>query len=172
MKHEFHFILNPIMKDEINKISKMLDKSISSTVNHILRIINPMLERYHYIYPENKNDGKYRLINGKKHIHVYMDENDYRRIKHVFAHMYIYSMAIIIRKMIQVFITGVKKHGLNKFEKIMKKYTGIHNAKFGKIQKKWKKYDIFIQMSCKKSIKQRYKITFTNNYTLLGFEFL
>jgi hypothetical protein len=171
MKHEFHFVLNARMMKDIFKISKKLDKSISSTVGHIIKTINPILERYHFIYPENKNDGKYRLINGKKHIHVYMDEIDYRRIKQVFAHMYIYSMAIIIRRMIEIFIKETKKNSLNKFAKIMKKYEGIHKIKFGKVQKKWKKYDLFLQMSYDESIKKHYKTLFTNDFTLLGFEF-
>jgi hypothetical protein len=172
MKHEYHFILSKRMKADIIKLSKKMDKSISSTIAHIITILNPMLERYHYIYPENKRDGEYRLVNGKKHIHAYIDEIQYRKTKQVFAHMYIYSMAIIVRRMIEIFIREADKHGLKKFEKIMKKYERIHKAKFGSEQRKWKKYDAYLQMSYDESSKELYKTTFTNNFTLLGFEIL
>jgi hypothetical protein len=171
MKHDFHLMVNSKMKREIIKISKKLNKSISSTIVYIIKTLNSMLKRYHFIYPESKKDGKYKFINAKKHIHIYMNETDYRMIKHIYANMYIYSMAIIIRRMIEIYIAKVKEHGFDKFHKIMKRYDKMNKIKFGRAQKKWKKYDLFIQMSHDKSIKQCYKTIFTNNYALLGFEF-
>jgi hypothetical protein len=173
MKHEFHFVLNKKMKKEIIVLSKKLKKSMSSTIVYIINNLNPILERYHYVYPENKEDGRYRLINGKKHIHIYMDEVDYRRIKQVFANMYIYSMAIIIRRMIRIYIDEINRYGIKRFEKIMLKYGKINDVKFKREgRKKWEKYEIVQQMSYNKVRNKLYKTTFTANYTLLGFEIL
>jgi hypothetical protein len=172
MKHEFHMVLNSKIKDEIEDLSIHLNKSISSTVVFIIKAITPFLEKYHFESPENKEDGKYRLIDADEDLYIYLDENDYRMIKHIYSHMYIYSMAIIIRKMITIFLDGIKKQGFENFIGMMNRLALKFRKKFAGLGC-WEKRERrkTAQMRHESTI-QLYKITFSSDFSIKKFELI
>ena len=170
MKHSFHLTVNSEMKKLIIEFSKKLNLSISSGIIYIIHIIYPLIKKYHNFGEEGLN-GQYRFINASSNIHINMDINDYRIIRKIHNDMYIYSMAIIIRWMIEEFFKGIKKYGFIKFLKIMQRFGNIEECRLKRI-KQFKKYEAYKHMSHPYSYNDKYKLIFSEDYTLLGFEFL
>jgi hypothetical protein len=170
MLHDFHFVLKSRMKDKIFILSKKLDLSLSAAVVFMLKTMEPMLDYYHFIREENKDEGRYQQFDAEEDMHVYMEKSDYRKLKLVFAHMYIHSMAIIIRKMIDLFIEGVKKYGFNEFIEIMEEYKEGQDGAFayaGSWDKRVKK-----ELSHLKEIPRFCRLTFSDDLTLISIELL
>lgn len=170
MKHDFHLVMNYKIKNSIIALSKYLNTSLSSTIVYIIKTIFPMLTKYHNFSGEDYN-GKYKFIDADSDIHIYMKEDDYRRIRKVYNDMHVFSMAIIIRWMIEEFLLGVKKFGFVRFLKIMQRYGNIEMSRVLRI-KHWWKYEVFKHMSYSPGQYGRYKLTFSEDWTLLGFELL
>ena len=170
MKHKFHFVLNSKLKKNIISISNKIELNISSTVVYIINLIYPLLEKYYYFIEED-NRGCYKYINADSNIYVFIDNNDYRKIRKIYNDMFVFSMAILIRWMIEKFLDGINKYGFERFIKILQRYGSIHNIKIHRI-KCWKKYKNDKHMLHKSIFCEKYRMTFGTNYTLLGIELL
>jgi hypothetical protein len=170
MLHDFHLVLKSEMKDKIFILSKKLEYSLSAAVVFILKTMEPMLDYYHLIREENKDEGRYQQFYADEDMHVYMEETDYRKLKLVFAHMYIHSMAIIVRRLIALFIEGVKKYGFKEFIEMMEEYNERQDGAFsyhGSWDKRVKK-----ELSHLKHIPRLYRLTFSDDLTLISIELL
>jgi hypothetical protein len=171
MKHDFHLVLKSEMKNKILNFSRIKNISLSATVILILKRTKPILQKYHYLNQESKKNGKYSIINADSDIHVYLEEEDYKMMKHIYANMNVYSMAILLRKIIDLFFKGINKFGIKLFFKKLDFVKIKYNERFKKL-KKWDKYCNKKQLSHLLSKNLLYKLTFSTDYTLLGFELL
>ena len=147
--HEFHFVVSHNTHQKLKQLSKKLnihpydncreDKttkkkiknkptSLSTTIVYIFEQMNAFLEKNHLTALEK--DSKYELISHrdekKVHIHCYMSEDLYRKLKIIHHDLNVYSLAQILRKMITFFLNGCIKYGIKKL-----------NTQLNKIKKLW-----------------------------------
>jgi hypothetical protein len=136
MKHEFHFILNQDLYFKLLKLSKVLNKSQSATIILAFESLNVFIEKNHLSSQEYGSKYRTLALPGKKnyHIHCYLTENLYRRLKHIHHDLNTYSLAQIMRKIIENFLIGCFKYGVSSF---------INNLK--RINKNWEKNKITYQ---------------------------
>jgi hypothetical protein len=131
MNHEFHFITGEKMYSELNNLSGELNKSLSKTISFIFEKVFVLTERHHLMSEENQSmyfkvadDEEERL-----HIHAYMKHSIYRKLKQIHQDLNTYSMAQIIRRVIEVFLKGCKNYGLKRFIEKIEKITETWDEK-------------------------------------------
>jgi hypothetical protein len=131
MLHDYHFKLNEESKKKLKKISEDMGVSLSATIVVLFEKFLPFVEKNHFNSKEK--DSKYKIIANPKEkrfsVHSYIPENLYRKMKHLHHDLNIFSMAQVVRKMIDLFIFGYLKYGLNKFIEVLNKINDIWKNK-------------------------------------------
>jgi hypothetical protein len=145
MKHEFHFILNQELYFKLLKLSKRLNKDLSSTIVVAFENLKPFIEKNHLT--SNEKGSKFKTLADIKekryHIHCYLPEYLYRRLKQIYYDLNLYSMAQILRKIIESFLMGCLKYGERDFFR-----------KLDKINKDWENKKILYRQEKKCFSKQ------------------
>jgi hypothetical protein len=141
MKYDLHCVLNEKLLFDLKNISVDLKtKSISGTIVSVIETFMPYLEKYQNEFQNRKSE--YKLIAKKNekrhHFHVYFPDNIYRKLKELHQYLNFYSMAQIIREMLQLYINEFYKNGI---DKVQKKITEIRN-KWAKWKSKQKDKEI------------------------------
>ena len=167
--HDFHLVLTTEMKNNIIKLSKKFNKSMSGMVIHILKLTDYLMKKIHYF--DNEDFNTYIFIKADTDLHVYMNEKDYRMIKLLKYNLNFFSMAIIVRKMIELFFYYSTKFGYERLLKILNKFRGIWWCKMRR-DKEWGKYEIYKQLSHQKDKIPILRLSFNNSYQVLDVEFM
>ncbi len=107
--HEFHFVVNSETKEKLLNYSKLKNISLNETLNFILNKTMAYIQNNHYCAPEEKN--KYPKVNWNRHIHIYMHEGDYRRLKLIHADLNVFSIAKLARQLIEIFFNYLDLYG-------------------------------------------------------------
>ena len=137
--HEFHFRDCSFINDELEKISRICQKSKSGMINIILENNIPLLEKYHF--RRKGQNSRYKFIkqqspgNREKkvvNIHCYMDFKFYKRLKQIHSDLNYYSIAQLLREIIRFFIWLFGRYGMivfnilksirNNWEKMKEEY--------------------------------------------------
>ena len=123
--HILHFKLDKESREKIEKLSKMNNKSISKTIVSFVEQLMPFIEKNHISFQDKKS--RYQVINNKKEkrysIHVYMTEEYYRKLKHIHHDLNIFSIAQIMRKLIEYYFKACGKYGVHNL------LSGLENIK-------------------------------------------
>jgi hypothetical protein len=131
MKHDYHFVLNEKAYLKILELANQMDRSVSGTIVVLFEKLLPFLEKNH-LSAKVKN-SKYKIIAGKNekriHIHSYIPEYDYMKMKQLHFDLDVYSLAQILRELINKFISGCLKYGIEKFIDILKKIQDMWEKK-------------------------------------------
>jgi hypothetical protein len=172
MVNEFHFVLKKELKEKIKAISKNSKMNISKTIIFIIKIMKPLLERYFYQELKDKR-GEYQRFNATDHLHINFDERSYKILKHITDNLNIFSMAITLRKILEIFIKLVDKIGIDKVVEKLKRIRRIHLRKMGKINKIIKNMENRQLSMFRKDHMQNftYKLVFNRYYDIICIEF-
>ena len=118
MSKEFHFVLNEKSDEKLMILKEKLKiKSMSKMIVTILEEMIPYIEKHEISFEDKRS--RYQFVGEeeeyRKHIHVYMPEALYKRLKKIHHDINYYSMAQILRKIIEVYLKdcfemGVEKH--------------------------------------------------------------
>jgi hypothetical protein len=104
---------------------------MSGTIVSLFEKLMPFIEKNHIKAHEKKS--KYEIISNpeeKRHsIHCYMPEGFYLKIKQLHHDLNYFSMAQLLRKMIDYFIAGCLKYGIKKFLEKLNKIINIWKIK-------------------------------------------
>jgi hypothetical protein len=103
-------------------------------------------------------------------MHAYLDEKTYNFLKHFTHNMYIYSMAITLRKILEIFVKCVDKYGLTDFVEWLKRIKNKHTLRMAKISK-LKKVRHMSHSSNYINKNFNYKIEFNHYFEIIGFNF-
>ncbi len=169
MRKDFHFVLRKRLKTKIIRISKKLKKSYSRTIINIVEDMMPFIERY-FLNDVRDERGDYRKFGANAHMHAYLDEKTYNLLKHFTHNLYIHSMAITLRRILEIFVKCVDKYGFVDFKDWLKLIKHKHVLKMAKITlvKKMRhllyrngQFDNFINS----------KIEFNRKFNIIGFDF-
>lgn len=162
--HRFQFVLTTAMKDEIKDIGRDLDKTMHDTIVFALEIIYPVMEKWNLMNAEA--DGKVEKVNWDTKAHVKLDVNFFRRIKLLHSQMNVYSLAIIVRKMLMLFIKYFRRGGLERLKEVIERFEGIYFKKYRKTMI-FDKRKIQTQLSRISSTITKYIVTYNSRNQLL-----
>ena len=126
MAYDLHLILNEKLLLNLRKISKIeKTKSISGTIVAIFNRLSPVLKKYQAEFQNRKS--RYKLVANlkeKRHnFHVYFPEEMYMKIKVLHEYLNFYSMAQIVREVLQLYL---KEFFSRKPYKTRKKIISLH----------------------------------------------
>jgi hypothetical protein len=140
MKFDMHFVVNERLLKRLDKTTgKMKLKTRSATIVAIFNLLLPYLEK-HQIKFKN-NESKYRLVadlkETRRHIHAYVPEEVYRRLKELHEYSNFYSIAQILREIIKIYLKKCFKLGVEeavkKLESLKRKWEMVKKMKMRKI---------------------------------------
>lgn len=162
--HRYHFTLTKGMKDEIKAIGRIIGKNMHDTIVFGLQEISPVMIKWHLMNEEA--DGKVEKVNWDTKAHVKLDFNLFKRIKLLQAQMTVYSIAIIVRRMLALFIKYFRRGGLEGVRLLVARFCRFHFRKYKK-SKIFDKRKIQTQLSRFTSNTVKYIISLNCNYQLL-----
>ena len=122
--HEFHFIIDSDMKQNLRNISiYKTTGSISGTIVKIFSLLIPVLEREHKWGEQRLS--RYMPVHedveiNREHVHAYIPTNLYRRMKLMHQDLNFYSIAQLLREFLNLFINMVKEFGNNIYKELKK----------------------------------------------------
>ncbi|HPP03617.1 MAG TPA: hypothetical protein PK351_02225, partial [Spirochaetota bacterium] len=80
----------------------------------------PVLKRKHLF--EKRRDKDYRFINATHRIRIYIPEEVYNELKLVHDHINSFSIAILIRELLELYFAGIEVEGEEEFAKRMEEW--------------------------------------------------
>ena len=113
-EHELHIVVNSEMKKRLASIAKKFDISLSGLVAYILQIYTNRVKKIYCFGPEDGN--KYERIDGDSRIHVYLSKQDYRFLKKIHADLNFFSMGVLLRRIILLFLKEYNRIGITGVE--------------------------------------------------------
>lgn len=167
--HRFHFVMQGQMKNEIKKIGKELGLSMHDTIVFMLETMYPILVKWHLM--GNEANNKIQKVHWDTKVHVNLDLNFFKRIRLLHTQSNVFSIAIIVRKMLMLFIKHFRHSGLERLRGMIKRFERIHFKKYKK-NKKFDKRKIQTQLSRLSSTSARYIVSFNRHYQLLTTQLL
>jgi len=112
---EFDFVLNQSLFDKIKNLKDKKNKDLSVLVREIILLMIPILRKKH-IY-EKRREKDYKFINATHRIRIYIPEEVYNELKLVHDHINSFSIAILIRELLELYFAGIEVEGEEEFAK-------------------------------------------------------
>jgi hypothetical protein len=140
MKFDMHFVINEKLLKRLDKMTEKMNlKTRSATIVAIFNLFLPYLEKKQIKF--KNNESKYRLVadlkETRRHVHAYVPEEVYRRLKELHEYSNFYSIAQILREIIRIYLKECFKLGIeeavSKLEKLKKKWEMMKKMRQGKI---------------------------------------
>jgi len=167
----YHFVAKEKMYNRIHNFSLKLKQNFSKTMRLIIDTMMPILD-YYIIFEHESSEFAYNQFQAEVNISFYIDPNVYRKLKNTHGTMHTYSIAVLLRKMIDIFfilldakdldwIMNAMRNGIKKIINILNK-----NKKLFKNQKN------ILHMFEKDQIEEQISLIFSKNYALLGVEYI
>ncbi len=117
---EFDFVLNQNLFEKINNLKDKKDKDLSTLIREIIIFMLPVLKRKHLF--EKRRDKDYRFIGATHRIRIYIPEEVYNELKLVHDHINTFSIAILIRELLELYFAGIEVEGEEEFAKRMEEW--------------------------------------------------
>ncbi|HOL57930.1 MAG TPA: hypothetical protein PLD75_10280, partial [Spirochaetota bacterium] len=113
--HEIHFVTTSKMKKKLAKIAKKEKISLSKLICYVSQKFSDRIKKRYCFGPEDEN--VYERLNADASIHFYLPQEDYRFLKKIHADLNFFSMAKLLRSILEVFIEEYERIGMLGFEK-------------------------------------------------------
>jgi hypothetical protein len=162
----YHFVAKEEMKNKIMNFSNEMNLDRSKSIRLIIDTMLPLLD-YYTVFEEESGEFGYNEIDAEVDIRFYINPNIYRKLKNAHGVMHTFSIAVLVRKMIELFfiIIEVKsfewlqdrmKNGIKKIIKILSNIGGFQ-----------KNTGNMIHMYGEEVMEGHIVMLFSKNYTLL-----
>jgi len=163
--HELHFVVTSTMKEKLSKIARKENLSLSKLIVYILQKFSDRVKK-RYCFG-NEDDNAYERIEADASIHFYIPKEEYRFLKKIHADLNFFSMAKLIRAILEVFIEEYERMGMIGFEKKCGIITLRLFLKITKIKRWWKSREL---SHFHGNTKPFYKAIYNSYYQVIGFE--
>jgi hypothetical protein len=139
MKFDMHFVINERLLKRLDKTTGRMElKTRSATIVAIFNLLLPYLEKNQIKF--KNHESKYRLVAGIKekrcHVHAYVPEEVYMRLKEMHEYSNFYSIAQILREIIRIYLKECFKLGideaLKKLENLKEMWKTMKKGRIGK----------------------------------------
>jgi len=114
---QFDFVLNQSLFNKIRNLKEKKNKNLSVIVREIILLMMPILRKKH-IY-EKRREKDYKFINATEKIRVFLPEDLYNELKLVHDQLNSFSIATLIRELLEVYFIGIETYGEEKFIKMI-----------------------------------------------------
>ncbi len=109
MKYDFSLTINNDIRDSIHNVQKFFDTNrTSTTITKIINLMYPYIKRYLLVTEEYI--PIYENISWDQKIHICIDYKVYLLLKKIHDDTNSYSIAFIIRRILDFFIDNISKH--------------------------------------------------------------
>jgi len=165
----YHFVTKEESHNKISEFSSQVQLNFSKTMRLIIDTMMPLLD-YYTIFEQESCEFGYNEFGAEVDIRFYIDPNIYRKLKNAHGIMHAFSVATLVRKMIELFFILVEAKGLdwviNAMRCGIKKIINILN----KTKRLLKNTENMVHMYGKELMEEHIVMIFSKNYTLLGVE--
>jgi len=165
----YHFVANEKMFNRITEFSTQVNLNFSKTMRLIIDTMMPLLD-YYIIFESESSEFCYNKFGAEVDIRFYINPNVYRKLKNTHGSMHSFSVATLVRKMIELFFILIKAKGLNWLMSTMKysikKIINILNKTKGLL----KNTENMVHMYGEELLEEHIALIFSKNYTLIGVE--
>ncbi|HOJ63342.1 MAG TPA: hypothetical protein PLE45_02870 [Spirochaetota bacterium] len=114
---EFDFVINQVLFNKIENLKKINNRNFSVIVREIILLMMPVLRKKHLYEKRRKKD--YKFINGTEKIRVFLPEEIYNELKLVHDQLNSFSIATLIRELLEIYFIGIETYGEKKFMQII-----------------------------------------------------
>ncbi|MBN1697399.1 MAG: hypothetical protein JW881_07785 [Spirochaetales bacterium] len=148
--HEFHFIITDIMREKLRNLKSFGSRrTLSGVIVGIMSLVDPLIIREHQWGRQRMS--RYQPVSNhpderREHVHVYFPEDVYRKIKLLHADLNCYSIAQLLRWLLELFLVMVEKYGKKVIEEFEKRF------------KQWSNEKKRLQQSLRKNLRQLLRI--------------
>ncbi|MBN1697272.1 MAG: hypothetical protein JW881_07145 [Spirochaetales bacterium] len=148
--HEFHIIMMNTMKKDLKTLKLSGSRnSLSGIIVRIISLIDPLVMKEHQWGRQRMS--LYRALSPchdekREHVHVYFTEEMYRKIKLLHADLNFYSIAQLVRWLLELFLAMVERYGNSALEEFEKRF------------KQWGIEEKGLQQSHRRNLRQLSKI--------------
>lgn len=166
----YHFVAKQEMLNRLNDFSTQINLNFSKTMRLIMNTMMPLLD-YYTIFEQESGVFGYNNIDAEVDIRFYIDLGIYRKFKNTHGVMQTFSIAVLLRKIIELFFILLEAKGLkwimNAMKSGIKKIINIlyKNRRF------MKNTENMIHMFGEEQMYEHICLLFSKNYTLLGVEY-
>ncbi|MBN1698221.1 MAG: hypothetical protein JW881_11965 [Spirochaetales bacterium] len=149
-KHEFHIIMTDTMIAKLLNVHLFGSRySLSGVIVGIISLIDPLIitehrwgkQRMSRYQPVSDNPDEKRV-----HAHVYFTEDEYRKIKMLHADLNCFSIAQLVRWLLELFLALIEEFGDRLIEELKKRF------------QQWSTEDNRIQQNHRGNLRQLSKI--------------
>ncbi|HOJ64350.1 MAG TPA: hypothetical protein PLE45_08010 [Spirochaetota bacterium] len=116
---KFDFVIGDFLFDKIKNLAEIKNIKISTLVRDIILKMIPLLEKKHFKEARRKKD--YPIVMATHRIKVFLPERLYNELKVIHDHLNTFSMATLIREIMEAYFQSVEKLGEKEFEEMIKK---------------------------------------------------
>ena len=166
---EFDFVLNKSLFERIKYLKEKENKNLSLIVREIILLMIPVLREKHIYEKRRKKD--YKFINATEKIRVFLPEEVYNELKLVHDQLNSFSIATLIRELLEIYFIGIEIYGEEKFMKMIQKLKNeIEGLKIKKacVVKEERAQDI----PCSIEPNDYFLLKFNSNFCLKEIKFL
>ena len=159
MTKEFNFMIGGELNKKIETYSNKKGIDYNDVIIIIFNLMIPLLKKEHFTGVERKN--KYERITAVKRVHLYLEEEIYREIKLIHSNLDFFSMAIVVRFLIEEFFKRLEKD--KKDEDEIKK-------EMEKTKEKYNKTGVWVKVKEGQLFKSYLIISYNANYNIQKIE--
>ena len=127
----------------------------------------PFITKKHIIEKRRKKD--YPIVNAAKRIRVFLPEKLYNHLKVIHDNLNTFSMATIVREILEEYFVSKEKYGMDQFEKIIKE-TENEIEEMRRDKARVRKVGVDIPLDFAKH--NKYLLYLDKNFYLTEFQFL
>jgi hypothetical protein len=142
MLHDLHYVVIKKDFEWIIEKAEELNLSISSFSRLMIFYMMPFID-LNWLKAKSRK-SKYQILDKKPkerfHIHCYVMEEVYQRLKTVHKDLDYYSIGQIVRLVVKYFLHGVRKYGYEEFIKRLEKFKTQWDKKIKEFAKKTKTF--------------------------------
>jgi hypothetical protein len=138
--HKYHFLITENLKNELNMIEELFHFSFSGKINFIIKKSDDIFKFTSFLKIDE--ESKVEHLNENKDIQLYIKKSLFKKIKKYHGRLNSYSIAVIVRLIIRIFLKMIEVYGFKGALKKLKKET----RKLKKIYKSNNKKYITVQL--------------------------
>ncbi|HOL57725.1 MAG TPA: hypothetical protein PLD75_09230, partial [Spirochaetota bacterium] len=116
---QFDFVINDSLFSKIKILTEKNNKGVSEIIREIINIMLPFLKKKHLTEERRKRD--YPCVNATKRVRVFLEERVYNELKQIHDTLNTFSIAVLIREILELYFELVEKYGVDGFEKRLEK---------------------------------------------------
>jgi len=128
---KYDFVLNKVLLDKIKNLAKKRSLSLSFLMREIFEKVIPILEKKHL--KEKRREKEYPIVCATHRVRVYLSKKLYNQLKLIHSHLNTFSMAVLVREILEEYFVGVETLGEKEFkdkiERLKKKLEELRGKK-------------------------------------------